>query len=473
MLPDSPWDRLVLVRSSPGTGKTSLMRMFLPTTLEWIRARRNDKDIAPLRSTLLELGAFSEQRVRKLGVLLNLDQDYLSLLDLQVPSNVKRRLFLRLLDVRILVGVLRNSLVLHGKTFPDDVDALKIVPRYNGRVGAVLDRLGGPTGEGILGYARRTEQATIKVLDGLIASDVDAIPTGHNELYSLTLLADSLLTMAEKVIDAQPLIMFDDGHRLDSDQRDALLQQLRRRRPVIARWYAERFEALSKQELLAGVGQEHRDVVLVDLDRIARSGSRGRKRFSRRRYHQVLRDIARRRAAHYLSTYARESQGFLQLLDNDHDVPFGRVEREVLRQLEDRVVGMVGKDGRYTQWLNKARMGTGLEAAIRWRELEVLINRDQMRQQSFFEGELSTEQIRKRSNTAIREAAALDISQEFKTPYYAGEDMVLQLGSYNTHQFLNVCGDLFAEMLLDISLGRSPQLTMTSQDTGRSPGDNE
>jgi hypothetical protein len=63
----------------------------------------------------------------------------------------------------------------------------------------------------------------------------------------------------------------------------------------------------------------------------------------------------------------------------------------------------------------------------------------------------------------LREGAALNVSNEFKLPYYAGPAMVLRLGSHNAHQFLNLCGDLFAEMLVDISLGRPPRLSVARQ----------
>ncbi|MBA3280399.1 MAG: hypothetical protein H0U22_17160, partial [Geodermatophilaceae bacterium] len=67
------------------------------------------------------------------------------------------------------------------------------------------------------------------------------------------------------------------------------------------------------------------------------------------------------------------------------------------------------------------------------------------------------------TSAALREAAALAVANEFKLPYYAGSSMVVRLGSHNAHQFLNVCGDLFAEMLVDVSLGRPPHLNVTRQ----------
>lgn len=461
MLPGAAWDRLVLLRSSPGAGKTSLMRLFIPENLEWVRRRIPHSE--PVRRALLELGAIDEERVNKLGVLIDLDRDYRSLLDLPLPSDTGQKLFFRLLDVRILVGAIRSALSLAGLPFPDAVGEVRFDAAGDSRLEALLERLGGPEASGIHEYARATERSILGLLDALVESDVREIPSGHSELYSLSVIDSAKILVHGEQTAAQPMVMFDDGHSLDRTQRDALLVELRRRRPSVARWYSERFEALSDQELLAGGGLEGRDVALVDLDSIAREGSNDGKRFTRGRHDRVLADIARRRAQHQLATHAQENQDFLDLLEDDRDTALGDATEEVLRTLEARVLELGGADDRYRVWVDHARSLAGFEAATVWRELEVLIQRDQNRQPDLFDDSLSTVDFAERSSPAVREGCALAVAEEFKLPYYAGSSMVTRLGSHNAHQFLNVCGDLFAEMLVDVSLGRSPRLDAARQ----------
>ncbi len=396
MLPEVIWDRLILLRSSPGAGKTSLMRLFSAENLEWTRLRT--KATEPLHRQLIEMGAIDDHGPRKLGVLVDLDRDYKSLLDLPISPEASRRLFFRLLDVRVLVGAMRAALALRQRSFPEDIGDVVFEDRSaDGRVEALLDRLGGPTGRGILNYARETERATLGLLDALLSADVDEVPDGHNELYSLTLLADAQIIVAGEPIDAQPLVMFDDGHSLERTQRDTLLNELRVRRTAVARWYSERFEALSDQELLAGLGSEGRDVVLVDLDSIARQGSNDGRRFTRGRHDRVLTDIARRRAAPQLATYAQEHQEFLELLEEDRDSPI--LERpDILDALEARVTDLVANETRYANWLADARALSGMTAAVRWREIEVLILRDRARQQDLFDAPLTDDDIESRSS---------------------------------------------------------------------------
>lgn len=460
MLPTAAWDRLVILRSSPGAGKTSLMRLFTPDNLEWARRRMTQE---PLHGQLRALGAIDSDRSLKLGVLIDLDRDYRSLLDLPIPPDAARRLFFRLLDVRIMVGVLRSALLLSAQHFPDGVDriSLRLRDPY-GRSAAVLERFGGADGTRILSYAQDTERVILRMLDALLATDISDIPGGHNELYSLQLLDDADLVLNDTVIEAQPLIMFDDGHRLDRSQRDALLGELRRRRPRLGRWYAERFEALSDQELLSDVGEEGRDIALVDLDAIARTGSNDGRRFQKGRYDRLLADVARRRAAPVLTNYAQEQRPFLDLLADDRDAVMPE-HSDIITNLQARVTSLAAAEPRYDGWLHEARQKTGWDAAVRWRELEVLILRDQSRQQDLFGEALTEGDLTERSSSALREATALAIATEFRLPHYAGAQMVMRLGSHNAHQFLNLCGDLFAEMLVDISLGRTPQLSVDRQ----------
>ena len=362
MLPPDVWDRLVLLRSSPGAGKTSLMRLFAVENLEWARTRMKSSD--PVRSELVTLGAIDDVGPRKLGVLIDLDRDYRSLLDLPLVPDVARRVFLRLLDVRILTGVLRAALAATHRIFPADVgDVHFTVPNGDARVEALLERMGGPSGIGILDYARSTERSILRLLDALLSSDVDEVPEGHNELYSLSVLAESQIGIAGKTLEAQPLLMFDDGHSLERSQRDALLNELRLRRTSVARWYAERFEALSDQELLAGIGAEGRDVTLVDLDTIARQGSSDGRRFTRGRHDKVLADIARRRAAPRLAAYAQENQEFLDLLDDDRNSLVASSSQAILTSLEARVLTLSSHDHRYDEWITAAREMNGFDAA--------------------------------------------------------------------------------------------------------------
>ncbi len=462
LLPSAVWDRLVVLRSSPGAGKTSLMRLFTTETLMWISGRYDSSE--PVHSLLTKREVLeADGTPRKLGVLLSLDRDYVSLVDLPIQEVSVDRLFLRLLDSRILISVLRASLLASGLGFPTDAERFRLdASAADARTQAALEKIGGVDGLAIVSFSRRTERQVLDMLDAVLSVELESGADGHAELLSLSILEECEITVDGSPLSLQPLLMFDDGHELASRQRRALLDNLRRRRPGIARWYSERFEAMSNQELMQGFGIGGRDLVEIDIDHIVRNGV-GR-RFTAGQHNRVLSYIALRRAAPVLTTYAQESQPFFDFLESPSFAPLPDEFPSLHNALRTRVLEASGSDTRYRRWVEEADLLTGCDASVRWRELEILIARDKRGQQGLFGEPLTGGDLMDRSSPALREAAALSVATEFGLPYYAGQARLLGLGSHNVEQFLNLCGALFEDLLIDISLGRKPALTAARQD---------
>ena len=462
LLPNTAWDRLVVFRSSPGAGKTSLMRLFSAEALLWAVDQVDQSDA--LRRVLVDRDVLAaDGQLKKLGVLISLDRDYRALVDLPFEPAAQTRLFLRLVDSRVMTGVIRAALATSGHKYPQDVDLFSLdASTAETKTQAAVERMGGPGGTGLITHARETEQSMLALLDEVLASEMNTHLEGHSELLCLDVLEQCSLAVAGQPVELQPLLMFDDGHELGSAQREALLDNLRRRRPKIARWYAERFEALSNQELLQGLGSGGRDYVEVDIDEVARNGS-GRQ-FTSTQHNKILSYIALARSAPVLNAYARESQPFFDLLDEPADEPLGPTADEIIETLRRRTIALAGGDSRYSQWLHDAEQLSDRRAANRWRELEILISRDQKRQHELFSEPLSMDELAGRSSSAVREAAILSVSSEFGLPYYGGESGLLALGSHNAEQFLNLCGVLFEDLMLDVSLGRKAHLSAQRQD---------
>ena len=262
MLPEAVWDRLVVLRSAPGAGKTSLMRVF---TAESTRAVIDDSDaFRDLAEALASTGAIEESSPAVLGAYINLERDYRSLIDISANDTIAQRLFFRLLDVRVMLAFIRAVLVLSKRTYPEDVGRIVVRPRSSdAAVEQAARRLGGLDGAAIYTACAAAEKKMLEMLDSLLPVEWEHEDGGHNDLYSLRLLSASELLVDGEILDVRPLIMFDDGHRLHSTQRSALLERLADRGLDVARWYAERYEALSRQDLLDQVGKEGRDLAII------------------------------------------------------------------------------------------------------------------------------------------------------------------------------------------------------------------
>ena len=119
LLPDAIWDRLVVLRSSAGAGKTSLMRVLMAESVAaMLESPHSYKDLI---EELTKIGVVRPPRALFLGVYLNLEHNYSSLVDVGQSSGTNLRLFFRLLDVRIMAAVISAALVLAGRRFPEDL----------------------------------------------------------------------------------------------------------------------------------------------------------------------------------------------------------------------------------------------------------------------------------------------------------------------------------------------------------------
>ncbi len=465
LLPDAIWDRLVVLRSSAGAGKTSLMRVLTAESLTTLLDTPDS--FKELTDELTKLGVLQPPRPLVLGVYLNLEYNYSSLVDVGQSAGTSLRLFFRLLDVRIMATLVKAALVLARRRFPEDLATLQFkIVNANPAVEQAARLLGGLKGGEVYQTCHAADRQMLEKLDSLLPVDWNEQGVGHSELYSLRFLSSVEILIDGELLQARPLVMLDDGWRLHKEQRAALLERLADRTLSVSRWYADRHQALTKQERIDEIGSNGRDFEVVNFESIARGdATRGdSNRFKAGQFENMLADIANRRAQKQLTRSTDGEEEFFELLEFEDDELLGGRNEEILSVLRERVGKLAAKDPRYDRWLADAASLNGYQAAQRWRELEVLILRDRDRRQGdLFAEALSGAEIAERSSSGIREAVSLSLATEFGLPYYAGPDRLPKLGSFNVEQFLGLCGDLFAEMLAEINLQRHPRISAKNQ----------
>jgi hypothetical protein len=452
MLPETLWDRPLVIRSAPGGGKTSLMRLFAADSLTQIADRRDD--FPDLTNRLNDVSAFRNGRPAVLGVMLSLDRDYRSILDLGVPSEIANRLFFRLLDSRIMLAVVRAAAALLSG---NATDLARVQLRRRREVDGsdeAAHRLGGNSGDGISEASLTAERQILGMLDSLLPVDWHSGVSGHADLYSLRLLSDVEIIVDGVPVDMRPLILLDDGHELPRTQRDALLKKLVSRELAVSRWYSERLEALSPEEVLQSVGIEGRDYELLELERRAAEGTgRGRSRFER-----LVTEIGNLRAASSLERYEGGDHSFTELLEADDGDLLGSSEAEVLEKLATDTRRLADSEHRYQSWIETVEQQQGYVAARRWRELAILIERDRARPNlDLFDLPSPPQEMERLSGADVREAATLFLAREYRLPYYFGPQKLARLASHNIAQYLSISGDLFEEMLGAIIRSRTPR----------------
>jgi len=481
LVPDanSAWDRLVVLQSAPGAGKTSLLRMFTPAALRGVATAPDD--YADLLDKLVSRGALADGSPAVLGVLIGLGKDYKALLDLGPESRGGEIVFYRLLDARIIVRFVEASLVAAGLRFPADAariqlsinddasgedatGALARLLRFHEDQHEVEPVATPVSGDVLLRVARRHEADVLALLDSLLPvnwSDAH----GHSRLYSLPLLSGSTVVVDGNPIARRTALLFDDVHDLASEQRRSLYAELMNRTLNIGRWIAERYTALEDDELLTDSSPDGRDVRIIRVEEaISTSGRGGRTRSLDR----VFNDIANSRARGPLSVAGITTDQFTSLLRAPDDLDpamTAPAHQLVLANLEQLLARHPG----YRIWVERA-MQEGLSegamrSLVRAREVQVLIERDaQKPAPTLFESDAPERDYNDLTGSDTRAAARLFLAREARLPYYAGASVISELASRNVEQYLGIAGDLFDLMSAAIVLDRPPALAPEEQD---------
>lgn len=451
LLPDSLWDRPLIVRSASGGGKTTLLRIFESKSVE--TAIRFRDDLPKIADRLGRVGAIAPDGPATLGVRLNLSHDYRTVATCGAPPEIADRLFLRLLDARIATAVVRAALERHGAAFPGEADRFKVDLGDDDRAGLAAERLGGTNGAAIIRASMKAEKEIAGLIDSLRPVDWASATKGHAEMYILRMLSNAVLRVDG--YEVAPLhLMLDDGHALTDGQRVAVLTALMDRELRLARWFAERFSALDATEVL-GDETSGRDYELLELERAARrqAGVGGRQ------FDRLLHEVGNLRAAWHLEQYTHGQREFFQYLEAPYVVPEATVEK-----IRASALARAGNDERYCKWVEEADSGTAHDRAISFRAAEIAIERHSRRPQPELFGSINSPPLSDVARSGVREAARLFVAKDHSLPYYSGVDIVSRISSENVEQFLRICGDLFELMLGKVILGEPVDIGAIEQD---------
>src|SRR3954447_16050101 len=123
------WDRRVVVRSSAGGGKTTLLRLFTPESLRLLHSAGGDEALRETRKALVRRGALDPSGPKVAGALITLAGKYSPLEQLSSIDEGRRlQIFLALLNARVLLAGLRAHLELAGLRYPEHLDQITLQP---------------------------------------------------------------------------------------------------------------------------------------------------------------------------------------------------------------------------------------------------------------------------------------------------------------------------------------------------------
>ncbi len=442
-------ERLQIIRSAPGGGKTSILKIFMPRSLLNIYGLRANEDYKIIYQKMNELGVISNRGPKLLGIMLSCARNYAVLEDLNLNSTQKERLLYSLINSRLIIAMLREALVLNDLEYPKDLEKLLLKRPEDTDFPTEIPVPG--TGKDLNDWATSIERNVCETIDSFGPYQSKGMK-GHDTLYSLLLMRPENITYDCKPICSSMIVMLDDFHQLTRNQRKKMLSRLITLRPPLGVWIAERLEALETQELLdpgSNVGREYGEPIILE--------SYWRHSSSSKSFENIVRNIAERRAK---LTY--DNQSFNECLQESLDIPlWNKKYEEIIKVISSRVYEKIQSSKKYENWIKKAEEvrnfnGTPREHAIEWRAFEILIERANKKGQLTLDLTLLEDDSQETKDLSrVRSTAEYFISREFNIPYYFGMSRLANLSSSNIVQFLSFAGELFEEIISTALLKKS------------------
>lgn len=440
------WDTLFFVRSSPGAGKTSLLRLFEPGSLLTLQNRKSGEEFKELYKKLNKIGAVSGETIDVLGVTLTFTRNYELLENFSsIDAGNRTRLFYSLLNSRIITATLRSVLVLRRMRFPEDLHRIEFsYPNEQ----FYFKKISVPcNGEVLYDWAAGIERSIYELLDSFLPLTQSSIE-GHNELFSINVLKPEFLKIDGQPVFKRILFMFDDLQKLSEGQREILISHLLERRSNVSIWLSERLEALNN--LKTNIG---RDYLELNLENYWKEREV--------KFEKLLINIAAKRSAE-----SREDVDFSldpTLAEYDLASDLAIAKKEIFTRIEKTTENTRKFDLWKEHLINSE--GTLLEQCQLGKLVEILISRNMDKSELALEYALSVEEMNDKADEKTVTAARLFLSKEFGLPYYFGMSMLAKISTNNVEQFLSLSAPLY-ERMLSLNLNQS-NISLSAKDQDR------
>jgi len=456
------YDRLTMIIGTPGSGKTTLARLFQFTTLRTLLRNRGMNTYKPLIDTLTACAAIEDEHPTLIGGRLPLEAEYREFWEFPYPDDLKIGLMIALLQARTVLTWLRN-LQAAGVSLED----VEIIPRSD--ADAALTAIGGTKAPALLARARDVELAIYKISAALMPPDIEDIDREAASVYRPFDVIESFrIKDGDDVLQLRPLVIFDDAHTLHPTQLAALRRWLARRELKVARWILTRLDALAPGDVL--------------LDKAADTDEPGLKRAreitdiwmqssddragQRRAFRKMAKDMAGRYLTQMDVFNRRRLHNLGDLLSTAPE-PITPIKRERLAQhveaLQRRHAVSTERRATLEQEIATYLAGADEDSEdLRLAMLAVLIERYAKRipQRGLFDE--STGEVEPNrpltADAAVADGARIHLMHQYDRPYYFGIDTLCDASSENAEQFLQLAARLVSQSETQLIRAKAPTL---------------
>lgn len=464
------YDRLAMIIGTPGSGKTTLARLFQFTTLRTLLRNRSMTNYKPLIDTLTVCGAIDNECPTLIGARLPLEAEYRDFWEFPYPEGLKTNLMFALLQARTILAWLRNI-----QATGVSVNKIAIKPCSN--ADAALTAIGGKAGPGLLDRARKIELVIYKISAALMPPDIEDIDGEAVAAYRpFDVIEEFRITDGEELLPLRPLVVFDDAHCLHQAQFKALRRWLTRRELRVSRWVLTRLDALTPGDVLldgatitdesssSGLKQS-REITVIRMQNSKERASQ------RRLFRKMAKDMARRYLSQMEVFNRRGLQNLGDLLSTTEAMlPVGKRQQlgKHVDTLQRRYGVSVERRRRLEKMVDNYLANTGANGEdLRLGILSVLFERYYKRipQTSLFEDDPDdTEPSRPlKVDAGISDGARIQLLHKYERPYFFGIDTLCDASTENAEQFLHLAAELVSRSETQLIRGKDATLTSSVQ----------
>lgn len=441
------WEYVTYIHSSPGGGKTSLLRIFEPSVLNTIFNSKSS--YREIYQNLKQLNVIDDQ-INVLGIYLLCSRTFQLLEDINLQPIHRNRLFFSLLNSRLILATLKNMLILKGLRFPEGLDDIffKYQDTHNNFKGLSFPC----SGKQLYDWAATYEENIFTALDSLIPIKETIIP-GHSTLFAFSAMQPQNFTINNNPICDRFLFMLDDAHKLSPEQRNAIKSELVENRGLFTLFIAERVEALEASSNIDSINIIERDFQTINLENFFRTG---------KKVEILLTSVGEKRAELSTDNVSTFKGNLSDILNEE------RYKERYIKSINNSLLyftKVANSVNRFNEWFEHAeslRMKyTHKEYAIYLKQIEIIVYRNLRNLQLDFP--LPLEELYAKIDT-VKKPAEYFICRDNNIPYYYAFNNIVKISSYNIEQFLAFSSHLFERMLSNNLLGNTTLLTPEEQE---------
>jgi len=458
------WNQFFRFQSSPGGGKTSFLKLFSPTVLlrlqEIFKIRYDsNSDIDILFKNLKLLGAFKENgELNVLTMYISCASDYDNISNLTISESKKNRLFISLINARVLIAFIRAFLDYLKITKPDsdfriELEKLKIIP--SAALNIPSDFPIECNGLDLYNWSGKLENIIYREIDGL--KNQEEIINEHSGFFSAQLLTDSHISY-EDSFPTNFAILFDDVQKLAIEQYRFLTNEIIEKRPSNGIWFAERLDLFSLDDLWSkDPSTGGRDYVKeINLEELFRGKSK---------FKDFSINVAEKRVARSRDVTLNS---FPSTLLNEVNISREEID-ELINRVLDKIKHISQNKTTYNTLLDfimHNQQHDKYDCLCELRIAQIIIERKEKKESkepSLFQNEYLVNEFEIDRKKFSQNNANYLLSRDYGIPYYYGYDSLVGLSSSNIEQFLGFSGRLFENIISSKLLGKDSRINSQEQ----------